>query len=71
MPVVSVPQAPPVRSMTRPPEAERLLAALQEHRWNITAVAAQAGQNRTTIYRQMKRFGIVSPTQLPPEGERS
>ncbi|EWS54429.1 Acetoin catabolism regulatory protein [Methylibium sp. T29] len=31
----------------------------------------QAGQNRTTIYRQMKRFGIVSPTQLPPEGERS
>ena len=47
----------------RPPEAERLLAALRAHRWNITAVAAEAGQCRTTIYRQMKRYGIVSPTQ--------
>ena len=54
-------------SAARPPEAERLLASLRAHRWNITAVAAEAGQNRTTIYRQMKRFGIVSPTQLPPD----
>jgi sigma-54 dependent transcriptional regulator, acetoin dehydrogenase operon transcriptional activator AcoR len=45
------------------PAAKRLLAALRAHRWNITAVAAEAGQSRTTIYRQMKRYGIVSPTQ--------
>ncbi|WP_428415738.1 sigma-54-dependent Fis family transcriptional regulator [Methylibium sp.] len=64
------PPSAPARALTRPPEAERLLASLQEHRWNITAVAAQAGQNRTTIYRQMKRFGIVSPTQLPPDSDR-
>jgi transcriptional regulator of acetoin/glycerol metabolism len=45
----------------RSPQAERLQALLQAHRWNITAVAAKTGQCRTTIYRQMKRFGIVSP----------
>ncbi|WP_428420597.1 sigma-54-dependent Fis family transcriptional regulator [Methylibium sp.] len=58
------------RAASRPPEAERLLAALHKHRWNITAVAAQAGQNRTTIYRQMKRFGIVSPTQAALPADR-
>jgi transcriptional regulator of acetoin/glycerol metabolism len=52
---------------SRPPEAERLLGALRAHRWNITAVAAESGQCRTTIYRQMKRYGIVSPTQAAGE----
>jgi len=46
--------------------AQSLLALLQEHRWNISAVAIQTGQARTTIYRQMKRFGIVSPLDTFP-----
>jgi transcriptional regulator of acetoin/glycerol metabolism len=55
------PAPPPAMAAARLPEAERLQALLQAHRWNITAVAAKTGQCRTTIYRQMKRFGIVSP----------
>nr|WP_198320687.1 sigma-54-dependent Fis family transcriptional regulator [Azohydromonas aeria] len=47
-----------------PPEAERLHAMLQACRWNISAVAAKTGQCRTTIYRQMKRFGIISPMDV-------
>jgi transcriptional regulator of acetoin/glycerol metabolism len=42
-------------------EAARLLALLQRHRWNITAVANELDVYRTTIYRQMKRFGINDP----------
>jgi transcriptional regulator of acetoin/glycerol metabolism len=43
--------------------AQSLLRALEAHRWNITAVAAEAGLARTTIYRQMKRFGIAAPAE--------
>ncbi len=38
-----------------------LLALLQEHRWNVTEVARQLGVARMTIYRRMKREGIVAP----------
>jgi transcriptional regulator of acetoin/glycerol metabolism len=51
----------PTTGPSASPEAAALLASLQEHRWNITAVAAKTQHCRTTIYRQMKRFGIVSP----------
>ena len=44
-------------------DAARLLDALERHRWNITAVAASLKLCRTTVYRQMKRHGIVSPLQ--------
>ncbi|WP_066339826.1 sigma-54-dependent Fis family transcriptional regulator [Azohydromonas lata] len=60
-PMADRPAPPPAMAAARPPEAERLQALLHAHRWNITAVAAKTGQCRTTIYRQMKRFGIVSP----------
>ncbi|OYY26107.1 MAG: AAA family ATPase [Acidovorax sp. 17-64-282] len=44
-----------------PSTAQGLLALLQAHRWNVSAVAANLGLARTTIYRRMRRFGIVSP----------
>lgn len=44
--------------------AALLRACLWRHKWNITAVAAEMGLCRTSVYRQMKRFGIVPPTHL-------
>jgi len=44
--------------------AERLQACLRRNKWNITAVSAELGICRTSVYRQMKRFGIVPPTHL-------
>ncbi|WP_136254296.1 sigma-54-dependent Fis family transcriptional regulator [Onishia niordana] len=38
-----------------------LREALSQHRWNISAVARELGLSRPTIYRRMKRLGIVSP----------
>jgi len=42
---------------------EPLSQVLRKHKWNITAAAAELGVSRVTIYRRMKRFGIVSPTE--------
>ncbi|MCC7250504.1 sigma-54-dependent Fis family transcriptional regulator [Hyphomicrobium sp.] len=44
--------------------ASLLRACLRRNKWNITAVAAEMGLCRTSVYRQMKRFGIVPPTHL-------
>ena len=45
-----------------PSEASVLLFALRKHHWNITAVSNELDICRATVYRQMKRFGIVPPT---------
>ena len=45
-------------------EAAILMVALRKHRWNITAVSHELDICRATVYRQMKRFGIVPPTHL-------
>ncbi len=45
-------------------EAAVLLDMLRRHRWNITDAAKDLGLCRATIYRRMKRHGIVSPTQF-------
>ncbi|MDR5866158.1 sigma-54-dependent Fis family transcriptional regulator [Halomonas koreensis] len=37
--------------------------ALRRHRWNISAVARELGLSRPTIYRRMKRLGIIPPNQ--------
>ncbi|MBD5802964.1 Acetoin catabolism regulatory protein [Azoarcus sp. Aa7] len=42
-------------------EAAQLESALRRHRWNVTAAAAELGICRATVYRQMKRHGIVPP----------
>ena len=41
--------------------AAELLAQLRAARWNITDVARGLGVSRMTLYRRMKRWGIVSP----------
>ncbi len=42
-------------------QAESLLSTLRKHHWNITASALELSVCRATVYRQMKRFHIVSP----------
>ena len=44
-------------------QAQTLIAALRRQHWNVTAVAAELAICRATVYRQMKRFNIISPTQ--------
>lgn len=43
-------------------EAGTLSAVLRKNHWNITAVSQELGICRATVYRQMKRFNIISPT---------
>ncbi len=40
-------------------EREVLLGAISQHRWNMSQVAAQLGISRNTLYRKIKRHGIV------------
>ena len=42
-------------------QADMLLAALRDHRWNISRVARAQGVDRSTIHRQIHRFGITMP----------
>jgi transcriptional regulator of acetoin/glycerol metabolism len=35
-----------------------LMKALDLHRWNVTATAAELGISRTTLWRRMKQFEI-------------
>jgi sigma-54 dependent transcriptional regulator, acetoin dehydrogenase operon transcriptional activator AcoR len=41
-----------------------LLQALRGAQWNVSAVARQLGVSRMTLYRRMKRAGIVSPNHV-------
>jgi transcriptional regulator of acetoin/glycerol metabolism len=44
-----------------PPEGQLLLQYLRAARWNVSAVAHQLGIARMTVYRRMKRWGILEP----------
>jgi transcriptional regulator of acetoin/glycerol metabolism len=46
------------------PDSQQLTEVLRRHHWNITSVSNELGICRATVYRQMKRLNIVSPTQL-------
>jgi len=46
------------------PPAEDLLAALRSNRWNVSRVARERGVDRSTIHRQILRFGITMPKNL-------
>jgi transcriptional regulator of acetoin/glycerol metabolism len=46
------------------PGGARLLAALKQHKWNVTAAAQSLGICRATVYRQMKRHDITPPHLL-------
>ena len=39
-------------------EAANLLASLQAHRWNVSAVSRQLGIPRNTLYRKLKRYNL-------------
>ena len=54
----------PASAISALDERSLLLATLRRHRWNISDAARELGLCRATIYRRMKRHGILSPTQL-------
>lgn len=45
-------------------QADELLAALRNNRWNVSRVARERGVDRSTIHRQILRFGITMPKNL-------
>jgi transcriptional regulator of acetoin/glycerol metabolism len=45
-------------------ETRYLYATLREHRWNISAAAEHFGISRSTLYRKMKKHGIVQPNDV-------
>ncbi|NIC05925.1 sigma-54-dependent Fis family transcriptional regulator [Billgrantia bachuensis] len=49
------------------PQQDLLYRALVRHQWNISAAARELGLSRPTIYRRMKRLGIVPPNQQPAD----
>ncbi|AWK89792.1 sigma-54-dependent Fis family transcriptional regulator [Azospirillum thermophilum] len=55
---------PPAADCSRHGEeepAERLREVLRRRRWNVSAAARDLGVDRSTIHRQMRRYGIVAP----------
>ncbi|MDC8804443.1 sigma-54-dependent Fis family transcriptional regulator [Halomonas pacifica] len=58
--------ARPPASAPRPLEQDLLYRALCRQQWNVSAVARELGLSRPTIYRRMKRLGIVPPNQQNP-----
>ena len=48
-----------VQSSLQDAEREVLLGMIAQHRWNMSQVAAQLGISRNTLYRKIKRHGIV------------
>ena len=43
---------------------DALLQALRAAQWNVSAVARAMGLSRMTLYRRMKRMGIVAPNRM-------
>lgn len=46
------------RSAFEKQEAQRILAALEQHRWNVSAVARALGVPRNTLYRKLRKYRI-------------
>lgn len=67
-PQAAAPTAMPSMAASGPRWSERegewLLEVLQRHKWCVTAAAEELGLCRATVYRRMKRHGIVPPNQL-------
>ncbi len=64
LPMASIPHAA-VQTVADPASDDALLEALTQAQWNVSAVARQLGLSRMTMYRRMKRAGIVSPNRQP------
>ncbi|MHC4696234.1 MAG: AAA-type ATPase lid domain-containing protein [Planctomycetota bacterium] len=50
----------PLREALEQPEKRILEAALRANGWNRQLTAEQLGINRTTLYKKMKRYGLVA-----------
>ena len=61
VPAHCAPDLPAAEAATPAQELEALLRAC---RWNVTLAAARLGVARMTLYRRMKRLGIISPNHL-------
>ncbi|MFI0474013.1 sigma-54-dependent Fis family transcriptional regulator [Halomonas sp. HMF6819] len=48
-------------SINHDEKEDHLVKLLKEHQWNISAVARTMGVSRPTVYRQMRRQGVVAP----------
>ncbi|WP_434563185.1 sigma-54-dependent Fis family transcriptional regulator [Pseudomonas sp. Z5-35] len=46
-------------------EARHLLSTLRRQRWNISATATELGVSRSTLYRKMKKHGVIAPNDQP------
>ncbi len=57
------PRAPSSPSQPANAQAQALLQALRQAHWNVSDVARQMGLARMTLYRRMKRAGIVPPNR--------
>ncbi|SHF23849.1 Transcriptional regulator of acetoin/glycerol metabolism [Modicisalibacter ilicicola DSM 19980] len=60
---------PPVTLIQAPAESpaddsQVLLDLLRHARWNISQVARRLGVSRPTVYRRMRRHGLIPPNQL-------
>jgi transcriptional regulator with GAF, ATPase, and Fis domain/serine/threonine protein kinase len=42
-------------------ESSRILACLEEHRWNVCAVARAIGMPRNTLYRKLRKYRLQKP----------
>jgi transcriptional regulator of acetoin/glycerol metabolism len=63
LPAVSTSQPARAQSAPQQAAAAALLQALRQAHWNVSAVARQLGLSRMTLYRRMKRAGIVAPNR--------
>ncbi|HYH17082.1 MAG TPA: sigma-54-dependent Fis family transcriptional regulator [Azospirillum sp.] len=59
-PAATAPVAAPVDD----DPAARLREVLRRRHWNVSAAARDLGVDRSTIHRQMRRFGVVPPHRL-------
>jgi DNA-binding NtrC family response regulator len=56
--VAGVPDQP-LKNALQAPERAIILSVLERHNWNRNATAEALGINRTTLYKKMKRLGLL------------
>jgi len=57
------PDIPSPAETNYPPKIRLMLETLRSNRWNITDTANELNISRSTIYRRIRKYGIVPPNQ--------
>ncbi|MBC3361500.1 sigma-54-dependent Fis family transcriptional regulator [Pseudomonas sp. SWRI154] len=65
LPTGAKPQAGNLEEQMGGEESRHLLGTLRRHRWNISAAATDLGISRSTLYRKMKKHGVIAPNDQP------